>query len=469
MSPYTDYILIPGTNYRIYAGSLVKLNRIPNKKWVICCGCYNYDNTNHKGWYFKSIDNAEVLPLCTDDISRMQVIQDGRIDVKSTNRRIPFIPVPPQPSPSPSPQPKPPSSIIYTKEDKLLIDKSMITVSTLDDRDALDLSRLVDGKICKVNNAGGQLIYYSWDASNSTWVEATLGYKYMTREEVEEAISTSSKGIVSVEWSDSKGALVITNFDKTTFEASLNGVAHDPVFIKDDITLTIPVYGRDDIVVKIPSERYLENVRYESSYLLPDGSYGPALVFTISNDGSYSEIVVGTSAISAKSYSGSSTDSIKVAVDSEICSISAEAKIAKTDGNALSTSTDGLYVDISGKVDNKDIAKGYLLVADGLGGFTYADPGIQVFTEGNIDDIGDQGVVTASIISTAIKAAVKDPFDVLSNSISAINSRTAKLEDRVCNIYDMIGGSTLSTDDSGVLLATEAAVKAAISWNDYKL
>lgn len=468
MSPYTDYILIPGTKYRIYAGSLVKLKRIPDKRWVLCCGCYNYDSTKHKGWYFKSADNSEILPLCTGDISSIQVIQDRPID-DLNNSIITHIPAPPEPSPSPSPQPNPPSSIIYTKEDKLLIDRSMITVPTLDARDALDISRLVDGKICKVNNANGQLIYYSWDASNTTWVEATLGYKYMTREEVEEAISVSGKGIVDVEWSDSKGALIITNYDKTTFEASLNGVAHDPVFIKDDITLTIPVYGRDDVVVKIPSGRYLENVRYESNYLLPDSSYGPALVFTINDGGYYNEIVVGTSAISAKSYSGVSTNSINVNVDSANCSISAEAKIAETSGNALSTSVDGLYVDISGKADNKDITAGYLLVADGLGGFTYADPGVQVFTEGDVDSIGEKGVVTANVISAAIKTAIQDPFSVLSDSISALSSQTSILEDRLDNVYHMIGGSTLSSDDSKVLIATEAAVKAALSWNDYKL
>ena len=165
----TEYIIIPGTHQKVYENSVVVLFRLPDTKWILHCGYYSYNGVRQKGWYFSSIPSNTVMPVFIEDLVAMKVIS-GPQPVPPPGPHPPFPPCPPGPHP-PAPIP-----IIFTPEDKKMIDASMITVETLEDRDRLSGDWLINGKIIRVNNVEGAVEYYEWQSDNQQWVPASLGY-----------------------------------------------------------------------------------------------------------------------------------------------------------------------------------------------------------------------------------------------------------------------------------------------------
>ena len=307
----------------------------------------------------------------------------------------------------------------------------MITVDSLEDRDKLGSDDLLNGKICRVNDIDGEgnTDFYAWNAETKQWEEAVLGYRYLTRDEIEQQIST---GIVSIVYSDSKGALVIANNAGETSEVPLVGLAHNPMYVSETMTLTIPVYGRENIVVTIPKDKTLTGVRYEENYRRPDGSYGPSLVFTVSDGSTTTEIVMDASPL-RNVFVGGNTNTAKINIEQGTNIITCDVKISSFANNALQVNNTGLYVDISGKVDKTNVRQNYILVADGLGGFTQARNGVEIADTGTIADLTDPSkfVVTANLITQAIDAAIAEA----GGTIEEFARRLDRMDERM-DIFD---------------------------------
>lgn len=467
------YIIVPGTGRKIYDGTVVILNRLPNLKWVIHYGFYSYNGKSTKGWYFSSIPSMSVMPVFNEDLANMRVV-DGP---------VPPCPPPPCP-PHPHPHPPVPTPTIFTPEDKLMVDRSMITVPTLEERDKLSSDDLQDGKICRVNDidSQGTIEYYSWNSSKSQWEEASLGYRYLTRDEIEEKIAT---GIISIVYSDSKGALVITANSGKETEVPLVGLVHNAVYTKDTMTLRLPVFGSEDIVLTIPRDKYLTGIRFEENYQRPDGTWGPSIVCTISDGVTETEIVTDASKI-RNVYTGGETNEAKVIVEEGTNIITCEVKLSTIPNNALKLDNTGFYVDLSGKVDKKDFAAGCLLVADGQGGFTNVGDGVMLATTGTIADLDNPSkyAVTANLIIQAIDAAIaalqqsiEDRLSKAERAITNLDARVTAIEEHPGTvIIDSHGApvtvltkgdATLGTGDVNTV-ATEAAVVNALSFKEFE-
>lgn len=491
----SDYIIIPGSNKRVYSGSIVMLYRLPGTKWIIHNGYYTYSGRKMKGWYFSSIPSETVMPVFNEDLVAMKVISD----VQPTP---PCPPGPKPPEPPGPPTPPAPEPTIYTPEDKETVARSMITVDTLEQRDKLSSDDLIDGKIVRVNDVDGKVQIYEWDKENSAWIIAKLGDEFMTREEIEQAISS---GFVNASFADETGYITFTKEDESEVNILLAGVSHDPVYVADELKITVPVYGHDDLVIDLPGDKYLKGARFEDDYVFPDGSHGPALVFTMHDkDGDY-EFATGAASM-VNIYTGGETSSAKVTVETSGSNkISADVKISEEDANGLAVKEDGLYVDISGKIDKQDIDAGYVLVADGSGSFAKAVDGVYVVNSGTLSDYTNKHLVTADIIAAAIETAVAalsttidQKIDELSSKIDSVNSNlTSKIdsvdnsltsrivalessqigegdaaeivvstESGVVRSSTYIGGSILDPFATVTNLATEAAVIDAVSWKD---
>ena len=468
----SDYIIIPGTNTRIYDGTVVILNRLPKTKWIVHYGYYAYAGKSQKGWYLSSIPAQTTMPLFTEDLVALRIVD---------RPEPPFPPVPPFPPPYPPGPPVPPvpTPTIFTPADKLMVDRSMISVDTLEDRDKLSSDDLLNGKICRVSDIDGEgnTDFYAWNAETKQWEEAILGYRYLTRDEIEQEIGT---GIVSIVYSDSKGALVIANNAGVTSEVPLVGLAHNPVYASESMTLTIPVYGRENVVVTIPKDKYLTGVRYEENYRRPDGSYGPSIVFTVSDTSTSTEIVLDATPL-RNVFIGGSTNTARINIEQGTNILTCDVKISTFANNALKVDNTGLYVDITGKVDKQNVRQNYVLVADGLGGFTQASNGIMIADTGTIADLTDPSkfVVTANLITQAIDAAMAEAggtieqfarrLDLMAERMDIFDERLTHVEiDHGTAIIDPegdpmdtinVGGDVIdpTTTTSGVL-ATEAAV-----------
>jgi len=334
------YIIIPGTQQRIYDGTVVMLHRLPNLRWIIHNGYYTYNGKKTKGWYFSSIPSDTTMPVFNEDLMAMTIIDDPD----------PF-PGPPIPPPHP-PHPPGPIQIPFTPEDKRQIDAALITVKDLAARDMLGSRWTPNGKVVRVNDIDGEgtIDYFSWNAETSTWEPASFGYRYMTREEIEQA---TADDIISIEWSNEEGALVLGRHDAPIEKVMLNGVAHDPVYTAEDLQLTIPRYGMEDLVVNIPHDNYIRSIRFEQNYTFPDGHVGPAIVVVVS-DGTTEHEVAGDATGLIDVYQGGQTDTIDVSIPSDDRVVRAYAKISTRPNNRLKVDEEGLYVDVSDLEDQLD-------------------------------------------------------------------------------------------------------------------
>ena len=146
-----EFIVIPGTDIRLYDSDIVKLSNRPRTKWVVHLGWYTYQGVQSFGWYFVSINKGEILPVSVVDLSLCTLetiktqgseLYDGRV----TNFTRPFTPA-----------------------DAEVLNRTFITVETNTQRDNLDKSKLVNGRLVRVNNVGGVVNYYAWNAETQIW------------------------------------------------------------------------------------------------------------------------------------------------------------------------------------------------------------------------------------------------------------------------------------------------------------
>lgn len=271
--------------------------------------------------------------------------------------------------------------------------------------------------------------------------------------------------------------------------ARLTGIINGITYSSEQLQLTVKSISASGNpttqTISLPKDNFVRSGRYEANYKLPGGGTGPAIVLTVnSGEGTTDTEVVIPAASLVEVYTGGSTQNITVNV-SEDNQITASAIIDSVAGNALVSGENGLSVSII----PTSVADGRIAVADGTG--KLKDGGVTVLTSGEMGTSESQ-VPVASVISAAITAAVESAQGTLEASISSLSDRVTDLEtfeaalagkyltssvadnfvgflDTKGNIKDSgkkAGGSTLAGTPDSNTLATEAAVAAAISWQE---
>ena len=147
----TNYIVIPGTDIRLYDTDIVKISNKPHIKWIVHLGWYIYNEVQNFGWYFESIKDGEILPVSIIDLTLCTLVtvktQGSEIcDGKVVNYTRPF-----------------------TVADAEIIRRAFITVDTIEQRDNLDKKKLINGKMVRVNGGEDPAQYYAWNADTQTW------------------------------------------------------------------------------------------------------------------------------------------------------------------------------------------------------------------------------------------------------------------------------------------------------------
>lgn len=278
--------------------------------------------------------------------------------------------------------------------------------------------------------------------------------------------------------------------------ARLTGVINGITYSSEQLQLTVSSIAASGSpttqVISLPKDNFVRSGRYEPDYTLPDppGGTGPAIVLVVNDgEGADKEVVIPAASL-VEVYTGGSTDNITVNV-SEGNQITATAIIDPAEGNALVSSATGLMVNISGKANTVTATNGNVILADGTGNFK--DGGVQLLTSGTSLSTGDNThIPVASVIASAINTAVSAAQGTLQDAIDALDGRVTTLEtfqaslegkyltssvadnfvgfvDAQGNIKDSgkkAGGATLGASPDSNTLATEAAVAAAISWQE---
>lgn len=319
---------------------------------------------------------------------------------------------------------------------------------------------------------------------------ATIGATkaYITAQIAE--ITGGTAFVKDVTWEN--GTLNVDTGDTTPAKVELTGVAHDVSYDLAALKLSIPVYGKEDIVVNIPKDNFVRSGRYEQDYDLGDGSTGPAIVLVVATadaEEATKEVVIPAASL-VDTYTGTNSNTVKVTV-SEDHQITASVVIDPKAGNALVQTAAGLSVDISGKADKLTAdANGHILISAADGNL--ADSSLTLKASGEMGDLPTE-VPTAALIAAAITAAVNAAQQTVLDKIAEITNEEATgrldvLEQKVENLSTSvlgegnpdevvistesgiarsgkkIGGSTLSETPDASTVATEAAVLDAVAW-----
>jgi len=151
------YIVIPGTNIRLYDGDVIKISNKPRTKWIVHMGWYIYQNVQNFGWYIECIKNGEILPISVIDLTLCTLVtvktQGSEVyDGKVVNYTRPF-----------------------TLEDAKVLNRTFITLETIAQRDNLDKKKLTNGRMVRVNDVGGVVVYYAWNQAEDKWDKVDFG------------------------------------------------------------------------------------------------------------------------------------------------------------------------------------------------------------------------------------------------------------------------------------------------------
>lgn len=218
----------------------------------------------------------------------------------------------------------------------------------------------------------------------------------------------------------------------------LTGVAHGPSYDATNLRITIPQYGKDDLVIDLPKDNFLTDAYFDKDYDFKDGTTGPAIVLVVKAEGQETkELAIPASAM-ANDYTAGKTDTIQVTID-------ADHKIKAR------------------VIIDANTADGTLMIWDGVGK-KMGTIGVKI-NNNTAADMGDSNEVipTAAVIAAAIKKASNEITGGLLDEGNP-NEVVISTEHGIVRSGMVIGGATLSNTPNANTLATEAAVLDAISW-----
>jgi len=209
-----SYIVIPGTNIRLYDGDIVKISNRPKIKWVVHYGWFAYQGAQSYGWYLVCDEINELLPayiidltLCT--LVSVRTVGSELCDGKEIEYTEPFTPA-----------------------DLETLNRTFISVETLEQRDNIDPKTLINGRMVRVNFVEGFPKYYAWNSDNAAWDEVTDG-----SEGIPESIGTVQNPIILSKLAEGlcrvKGVYLVsptsdvttqTNIDHLVFVSNSQGI-----------------------------------------------------------------------------------------------------------------------------------------------------------------------------------------------------------------------------------------------------
>ena len=286
-------------------------------------------------------------------------------------------------------------------------------------------------------------------------------------------IQHSTAGVTDVSFDPVEGNIdIVKNGEPVS--VPITGVAHSPTY--ENLVITIPVYGSEDIVIDIPKDMFVRSGRYEPDYPLPDppGGHGPAIVLVV-GDGEHSQEIVIPAASLVQIYTGGTTDTLTVRVNQATGVINGDVNIADVLNNLLTATENGLMVDGSGLArKNMSLQQGEVVLSDGEGNFLRSE----VFISNQ--ELKAGYLATGDVIAQAIAAAISGALNPVEERVAALEERLPSINDDEIIIGDdnkyvssgvTIGGAVLQYPALDTVVATEMAVKQAIKeatmqWDD---
>lgn len=215
--------------------------------------------------------------------------------------------------------------------------------------------------------------------------------------------------------------------------AVLTGVAHGITYDSSTLTITIPQYGSDDLVVNIPKDKFVTAGKYYEDYPEAPATATHHKVIVLTIDNQVDPVIIPAEAL-VNIYTADNTDKNVQITISDDNKVSAMIAIDPDANNALTyNAAKGFMVNISSKMDKITGATGDKVVLSD--------------TNGNVRES------THTIDDFAIKVVgIED--DLMSFGANGTIKDSGK----------KVGGAALAVTPDANTVATEAAVAEVFSW-----
>ena len=248
-------------------------------------------------------------------------------------------------------------------------------------------------------------------------------------------------------------------------EATLTDIAHGITYDSANLTITIPQYGKENLVINIPKDKFVTAGKYYEDY--PDAAtatHHKVIVLTIDNQ---TEPVIIPAEALVNVYTADNAGKNVTITVSDDNKISAEVKLDPVAGNALVSTESGLKVDISAKLDKLADAAGSKVVVSKADG-TIEESTFQIQSTGDMSD-SNTDVPTAKLVSAFVAAAIAGLKTTVDNKVDKVVGTVDNLvafaaEGAIKDSGKAVGGEKLNATPNANTLATEAAVADAMSW-----
>lgn len=172
---------------KLVEGSLVTIESVPNDRWILQKGWYNFDNNLHSGWYLISVTTRTIRPVIPQEIDTMAIVSTNYGDfsqdyliAKPTEpedvEQSQVFPTFTLPGSYTSPHgPLFPPVAPNTENFPYWFESAFVTFDTIEDLDReLDKHKIPDGKMVRINNVDGEVKYYAYNFNNDDWDEVNF-------------------------------------------------------------------------------------------------------------------------------------------------------------------------------------------------------------------------------------------------------------------------------------------------------
>lgn len=280
--------------------------------------------------------------------------------------------------------------------------------------------RVSDGTQWTVINPGYYTDGGNWAAADSTKF-ATIGL-------IKKGIQAAIEGIsLATVFTVETGTVKVGSGEG----AVLTGVAHGATYDASTLTLTIPQYGQDDLVVNIPKDKFVKSGAYYEDWPTDAPTQHKVIVLEVEQG---DPVVIPAASLVDVYTADNEGKNVQVTI-SDDNKVSAMITLDPDANNALKyTAGKGFIVNISGKMDK---------IADATGGklvVSAADGSVAESTASIADFVSKVVGVENNLVAFGANGAIKD---------------SAK----------KVGGEKLSDTPAADTVATEAAVADAFSWS----
>lgn len=364
------------------------------------------------------------------------------------------------------------STLYFTDAGRIYKGAQDVTSSVIVSADSISADAAVKNKL--YINPNTLVCTFTTDGVN--WKTLTPGYATASEEwATASADKFATIGLIKKGIQAAVDAISLaTSFDNATgkikvgegAEATLTNVAHGIAYDAEALKITIPQYGKEDIVVNIPKDKFVTAGKYYEDYPEAPATATHHKVIVLTIDNQDEPVIIPAEALVNVYTANNEGKNVTITV-SDDNKISAEVKLDPVAGNALVSTESGLKVDISAKLDKLAGAAGSKVIVSKADG-TIEESTFQIQSTGDMSD-SNTDVPTAKLVSAFVAAAIAGLQTSLNNKVDKVVGTVDNLvafaaEGAIKDSGKAVGGEKLNATPNANTLATEAAVADAMSW-----